>query len=69
VGTWQFKLPVTATTNTAKATAMSHLRKKYSQELEYMLQNFKSERQLLGGPSEESGGSEASKSCILSFSI
>jgi hypothetical protein len=53
-----------------KATRMSHLRKKYSQELEYMLREFqKLERQLLGakGPSEESAGSRERREKLHSF--
>lgn len=53
-----------------KATTMSHLRKKYSQELEYMLREFqKLERQLLGakGPSEESAGSRERREKLHSF--
>jgi hypothetical protein len=36
---------------------MSHLRKKYSQELEYMLQEFQKRATAAGWASEESGGS------------
>jgi hypothetical protein len=53
-----------------QATTMSHLRKKYSQELEYMLREFqKLERQLLGakGPSEESAGSRERREKLHSF--
>jgi hypothetical protein len=53
-----------------KATTMSHLRKKYWQELEYMLREFqKLERQLLGakGPSEESAGSRERREKLHSF--
>jgi len=53
-----------------KATTMSHLQKKYSQELEYMLREFqKLERQLLGakGPSEESAGSRERREKLHSF--
>lgn len=53
-----------------KATTMSHLQKKYSQELEYMLREFqKLERQLLGakGPSEESSGSRERREKLHSF--
>jgi hypothetical protein len=53
-----------------KATTMSHLQKKYSEELEYMLREFqKLERQLLGakGPSEESAGSRERREKLHSF--
>jgi hypothetical protein len=60
----------TTDTTTQKATTMQHLRKKYSQELEYMLREFqKLERQLLGakGPSEESAGSRERREKLHSF--